>query len=52
MIESCALFALVLHMLGSSSKLVDFLFGCAVVVLFFWNPGHPPGVEDPSGISR
>ena len=42
MMESCALFALVLHLLGSSSKLVGILFACAIVTLIFWNPGRAP----------
>jgi F0F1-type ATP synthase membrane subunit c/vacuolar-type H+-ATPase subunit K len=42
MMESCALFALVLHLLGSSSKLVGILFACAIVTLIFWNPGSAP----------
>ena len=42
LIESCALFALVLHLLGSSSKLVGILFACSILTLIFWNPGHAP----------
>ena len=44
LIESCALFAVVLHMLGSSAKLVGILFGCALLALLAWNPPHidPP----------
>ena len=41
-IESCALFAFVLHLLGSSSKLVGILFACAILTLIFWNPGNAP----------
>lgn len=52
LMESCALFALVLHLLGSSNKLVGFLFGCSLLTLFIWNPGAPPAPEDASGISR
>jgi hypothetical protein len=52
MIESCALFALVLHILGSSTKLVGILFGCSLLGLFVWSPGTPPTPEDASGISR
>lgn len=42
MIESCALFALVLHMLGGPTKLVGILCGCALLALFVWSPGAPP----------
>lgn len=42
LIESCALFAVVLHMLGSSTRLVGIVFGCALLALFVWNPGKPP----------
>jgi hypothetical protein len=47
MMESCALFALVLHMLGSSSRLVAILFACALVALFIWTPGVSPTSELP-----
>ena len=50
--ESCALFAIVLHSLGSSSTLVGLLFVCSLVALVFWNPGTPPTAVDESGISR
>ena len=46
LIESCALFAVVLHMLGSSTKLVSLLFGCALLALFTWSPGAPPASEN------
>lgn len=46
LIESCALFAVVLHMLGSSIKLVGLLFGCALLALFAWSPGAPPTTEN------
>lgn len=52
MIQSCALFAVVLHILGSPAKLVGVLFGCALLALFVWNPGTPPTEEDASGITR
>jgi len=42
LMESCALFALVLHLLGSSTKLVGILFACAILTLIFWNPGNAP----------
>ena len=42
LMESCALFALVLHLRGSSSKLVGILFGCSILTLIFWNPGSAP----------
>lgn len=42
LMESCALFALVLHLLGSSSKLVGILFAAAILTLIFWNPGTAP----------
>lgn len=41
MIESCALFALVLHLLGSSPIKVEFLFACAFLALFVWRPSLP-----------
>lgn len=41
-IESCALFAVVLHFVGSSHKLVGLIFACALLALFFWKPGTPP----------
>jgi hypothetical protein len=47
MMESCALFALVLHMLGSSSRLVGILFACALITLFIWTPGASPTSELP-----
>jgi hypothetical protein len=50
--ESCALFALVLHFLGSSATLVGLLFVCALLALVAWNPGTPQIVEDASGISH
>lgn len=46
MIESCALFAVVLHMLGSPTKLVGILFGCALLALFVWSPGAPPATDN------
>lgn len=46
LIESCALFAVVLHMLGGSTKLVGLLFGCALLALFTWNSGAPPATEN------
>ena len=52
MIESCALFALVLHLLGSSTTLVGIAFCCALLALFVWTPGTPPTTVDASGISR
>jgi hypothetical protein len=51
MIESCALFAVVLHMLGSSAKMVALLFGCSLLGLIIWSPGTPPTLNDPGGIS-
>ena len=51
-IESCALFALVLHLVGSSSKVVGVLFVVALVALIVWSPGPPPTTVDASGISR
>lgn len=42
LMESCALFAVVLHFLGSSQKLVGLLFACALLALLFWSPGTPP----------
>jgi hypothetical protein len=50
--ESCALFAIVLHFLGSSTTLVGLLFVCSLLALVVWNPGRPPVPEDASGISR
>ena len=52
MIESCALFALVLHLLGSSTKLVGILFACAILTLIFWSPGSPPAPDNASGVSH
>ena len=49
MIESTALFAVVLHMLGSSAKVVGILFGCALIAFVVWNPGTPPSTEDAAG---
>jgi hypothetical protein len=49
MIESCALFAVVLHTLGSSTKLVGILFGAALLALFVWTPGTPPVSDDAGG---
>lgn len=49
MMESCALFALVLHLLGSSTKLVGILFACALLALLFWTPGAPPTTENIGG---
>ena len=51
LMESCALFALVLHLLGSSAKLAGILFGCALLALLAWSPGRPPASQDASGIS-
>jgi hypothetical protein len=51
MIESSAMFAIVLHVLGSATILVGLLFGCALLALVVWTPGTPPvpeGVPDPS----
>ena len=42
LMESCAIFALVLHLLGSSIKLVGILFASAILTLIFWNPGTAP----------
>jgi hypothetical protein len=46
LIESCALFAVVLHFLGSSARLVGILFGCVLLALFTWSPGAPPAIEN------
>lgn len=52
MIESCGLFAFVLHLLGSSTRVAGLLFGCALLALLVWTPGKPPTAQDASGISR
>ena len=52
MIESCALVAVVLHVLGSSTRLVGILFGAALLALFAWTPGTPPASSEASGITR
>lgn len=52
MIESCALFALVLHLLGSSTMLVGLLFACAILTLIFWSTGSPPAPDNASGFSH
>lgn len=52
MIESCALFAVVLHMLGSPARVVGMLFGCAIIAFFVWSPGVPPAPHDASGTTR
>lgn len=52
MIESCALFAVVLHFLGSSQKLVGSLFGCALLALLIWAPGTPPLPDNGNGASH
>jgi hypothetical protein len=40
--ESVALFGLVLHMLGSSSTLVNVMFICSLFLLLIWQPGTCP----------
>jgi hypothetical protein len=40
--ESVALFGLVLHILGSSSVVVNVLFGSSILLLLFWQPGAIP----------
>jgi hypothetical protein len=40
--ESVALFGLVLHMLGSSSTLVNVMFICGLLLLLIWQPGTIP----------
>ena len=46
MMESCALFALVLHLLGSHTMLVGLLFGCALLALLVWSPGTAPATDN------
>ena len=46
MMESCALFALVLHLLGSQTILVGLLFGCALLALLVWSPGASPATDN------
>lgn len=50
LIESCALFAVVLHTMGSSTKIVTLLFVCPVLALLIWRPGKPPATEEAGGI--
>ena len=52
MMESCALFALVLHMLGSPTRIVGILFGAALLAMLVWNAGAPAGPADASGIAH
>jgi hypothetical protein len=40
--ESVALYGLVLHMLGSSSTLVNVMFICSLLLLLLWQPGTCP----------
>jgi protein-S-isoprenylcysteine O-methyltransferase Ste14 len=44
--ESAALFGLVLHTLGSSSVLVNILFGSSILLLLFWQPGAIPAQSE------
>jgi hypothetical protein len=44
--ESVALFGVVLHMLGSSSVLVNCLFGSGILLLLVWQPGAMPAKTD------
>jgi len=47
--ESVALFGLVLHMLGSSSTLVNVMFISSLLLLLIWQPGTiPPKNESQS----
>jgi len=40
--ESVALYGVVLHMLGSSSTLVNVMFICSLLLLLIWQPGTCP----------
>jgi len=44
--QSVALFAFVLHMLGSSAALVYVLYGSSLLQLLFWRPGVCPAQEN------
>ena len=44
--ESVALFGLVLHMLGSSSTLVNVMFICSLLMLLIWQPGTCPPINE------
>lgn len=45
--ESVALFGLVLHMLGSSSRLVNIMFMSSLLLLLIWQPGNCPPKNEP-----
>jgi hypothetical protein len=45
--ESVALFGVVLHMLGSSSTLVNVMFICSLLLLLIWQPGTCPPKNEP-----
>lgn len=44
--EACILFALVLHFLHGSTRLIEFLFGVGIAAELLWSPGMPPGAVD------
>jgi hypothetical protein len=45
--ESVALFGFALRMIGSSSILVTLLFGSGLLLLFIWQPGSFPPLNEP-----
>lgn len=43
--ESCSLFGLVLHFLGSRILVVEMLFAASLLAILFWSPSVPPTDE-------
>lgn len=52
MIESSAVFGMVLHLLGGSEKLVGLIFGCALLAFLIWRPGTPPAHRSAGDLRR